>query len=352
MAWQCPLCGVEMGNIPNHQCPGLNKAADDREEARLINWHSVPQLLSQFSNNAPITNHYDGPIPKKYHYAIVSWLLHHGNNPEPNWEQFKAKYTYVDLEQLSNARHLELIDMIWSECVSFHPYNTNVSAMDDPGQGNFPSSATKPNTPVFQQKGICYRCDKRQPANVLQDGFRPLYSIAAPEPIQGTIMQNRTTGAGGVAQSAGYWAANRDVVSQTSICVSRSLRGCGKFPEPFDTGLHYFYAFKFDLGKQGFDTEARQVQTGGRWLPGEKAFPSVAINDVIASCMIKKLGSDPPDRGFERYSYQIINKEWTFYNNATFWDKSYLTAELNALTNGENMRIVIVQSNQDFVRGQ
>lgn len=346
MAWQCPLCDAQMLDIPAHQCNALTQAEAQREQ---INWRLRPKLLNDFRESDPITNYHQGPIPEKYRYAMENRSRNAGNSPAPNWTQFSAKYTYADLERLPNEeRHLELIDMIWRECVRFYPYNTAVSAMVDPGQGNFSSSATKPNTPVFQQKGICYRCDSREPANVLGDGFRPSYSIAAPAPLQGTIMQNCATGAGGVAQSAGWWIANRDIASETSVCVSRSLRGCGKFPNPQDTGLHYFYAFKFDVGKLGFDTEAQQVQEGGRWFPGEKAFPSIAGNELIASCMIKKLGSVPPNRGFERYSYQIINKEWTFVNNATFWDRSYLTAELNHLTNGENMKIVIVNKNQDF----
>ena len=75
-------------------------------------------------------------------------------------------------------------------------------------------------------------------------------------------------------RKVGMWKMNRDALSEMTICVSRQMRGCTKFPSFDYAGKAWIYALSLPLDKVGFDTEAWQVGIGGDalWRPGEKAF--------------------------------------------------------------------------------
>ncbi|MBW3600510.1 MAG: hypothetical protein KY475_25005 [Planctomycetes bacterium] len=320
-------------------------------------WKLRPKLLSNFNGNsqklatvAPGLN-ISGNTAMKFDVAMLNWGNDIGGRPS-EWKHFASKFTVADLAQCSGAEQIAILDEIWKEMVEFRPYATPVGGMVDPGAGNYTSSVTRPTEPIFNRYGICFRCDGRNPSSVLAYGFKPEYNFSPPAHVVGTIMQNCTTGAGGIVPSAGFWIGNRDIVNQTSICVGRRLKGCGKFPTPSSKGVHHFYAFKFSTEKKGFDTEARQVQTGGRWLPGEKAFPIIIPNEIIAYTKIIKLGCDTGGLAFNWYSYTILDKVWTFTPNATSPEKAYLKAELDAITGGEGMKTITVHKNEDFVAGQ
>jgi hypothetical protein len=117
-------------------------------------------------------------------------------------------------------------------------------------------------------------------------------------------------------------------------------------------GEHYFYAFRFDLQKRGFDTEERQLHTGGRWLPGEKAFPLINTSEIIAHTKIEKLGSDNGTDAFGSFSYTILEPVWQFTANASPADRTYLDAELQALTGGQSMKTITITKAQDFAAGE
>lgn len=297
---------------------------------------------------AGITPH----VLARWDAAIETFQDHDPQGAGSEWRAFRARYNISDLAGLDLNGHNSNIDEIWKELASFLPYDTQVQNMLDPGRGNLPSSLTQPALQAFKLHGFCYRCDQRAPDSVQRYGFAPAYGMDAYTPayIQGTIMARICRDA--TQRAAGFWIGNRDIINQTTVCVSRTLRGCGKFPSPEKTGTHYMYAFKLPLATAGFDTEARQVNvTGGRWLPGEKAVPQIQAGWILGYLPIQKNGSDTGGAGFNSYSYTITRSAWTF-TGGTPADQAYLTAELNAITGGRDGTTITVTKAEDFVSGQ
>jgi hypothetical protein len=354
MAWICPCCRKAM-TPSTHSCEGMK--AQIEANAKLP-FRTRPKPLSDFNGTSKtfMSLHPCGVYPgylRKYDVARQNWGNDIGDRiGASEWNSFAKKYTTADFRNLFPADHIEVIDAIWKEVIEFRAYDKPVAGMVDLNTSNHRSSLTQPALAAFSQRGYSFRCDARKPPNVLALGFKPLYNINPPDDVQGTIMQKCTTGADGTVQSAGFWIGNRDIVNQTSICVARTLRGCGKFPTPSSSGEHYFYAFRFDLQKLGFDTEARQIQTGGRWLPGEKAFPLIVTSEIVAHTKIDKQGSDNGSDAFGSFSYVIVKPEWEFTGHATPDDRAYLAAELTALTGGQAMKTITITKAEDFVAGQ
>ena len=317
-----------------------------------------PKPLTDFNGTTRpmIARHPCGIYPgylRRYDAAMQNWGNDIGDRIDASeWKAFKSLYTLADLSLLAPQEHLDVINEIWKEVVEFRPYDTPVVGMVDPGAGNHPSSLTQPKLAAFAERGYAYRCDARNPGSVLSLGFKPLYNINPPDSVQGTIMHYCTTGAEGITTSAGFWIGNRDIVNQTSICAARTLRGCGKFPVPSAQGEHYFYVFKLAPQKLGFDTEKRQIHTGGRWLPGEKAFPLLTTSEIIAWTKVNKLGSDNGTDAFETFSYEIVKAEWNFTSQAAQDDRTYLNAELKHLTGGKDLCKITVLKAEDFASGQ
>jgi hypothetical protein len=354
MGFICPLCHVN-GIIPGSHC--CRQLSAKREANAKLDFKHTPRLLDFYNG----TSHHleyiagwsgiDPRILRKYDAAMEQWARYHGDSPD--WEQYKKAYTVDDIKALSDVEHICNVNEIYKDCIDFFPYNRTVGEMVDPGPDNKKSSMSQPEVPYFARFGICFRCDKRPPTAVMQTGFKPGYSLDdIPEYILGTILQHCTTGGKNIEQSVGFWVSNRDVVSQTSICVARQIRGCGKFPNPQDVGKHFIYAFKFSAQKKGFDTEARQIKTGGRWLPGEKAFPLIVTSEILGWTRVTKLGSDTGSNAFNYYVYSLDTAEWEFTQFATKPDKDYLDSELDALWKSGVGGLIKVDRTEDFVAGQ
>jgi hypothetical protein len=364
MAYVCPRCHRDM--VPaTHQCAGLTQSAAAnrkkpfRQQAKLLNFfNGTTQPLIR---TVPC-GIYPGLL-RQYDVALQNWGNDIGSRIGlSQWKAFADKVTLADLAEFAPAEHVQTINEIWKEIVEFRPYDSVVAGMKDLGTPNHRSSLTRPTEPMFSAHGYAYRCDARKPASVLQTGFKPAYNFDPPDNVRGTIMHLCTTGGEGIPMSAGFWIGNRDIVNQTSICAARTLRGCGKFPSPETTGLHHFFAFRFDLQKKGFDTEARQLQTGGRWLPGEKAFPAITVGEIIAWTRVMKRGSDTGSSAFNSYSYVLLEPVWQYTQHATDADRQYLDAEIAALAaTGSRMGgiggavgsvTITINKSEDFVVGQ
>lgn len=364
MALVCPWCHQDIAPA-THQCAGLSQSAAAnakkpfRQRARTLSFfNGTTQPLIR---TVPC-GIYPGFL-RRYDVALQNW----GNDigaraAQSQWKAFAERVTLDDLAQFAPAEHIQTINEIWKEIVEFRPYDSVVAGMKDLDSPNHRSSLTRPTEAMFSAHGYAYRCDARKPASVLKTGFKPAYNFDPPDNVRDTIMHRCTIGAEGIPMSAGFWIGNRDIVNQTSICAARTLRGCGKFPTPESTGLHHFFAFRFDLQKKGFDTEARQLQTGGRWLPGEKAFPAISVPEIVAWTRVLKRGSDTGSSAFNTYSYTLLEPVWQYTIHATAADRQYLDAEIRALAaTGSRMGgpggaaggvTITVSKAEDFVFGQ
>lgn len=350
MGWFCSLCHAPLVDIARHDCDRLRavKAANASRP-----FSTRPKLLSDFNGHTrPLPNtstspHIYPPYLRKYNAALRNWGNDIGDRiGSSKWSAFSKVFTVEDIANLSPQRHLELIDNIWEEIVEFHEYDTPINAMADPARGNHLSSRSQPNKTMFRS-GYAFRCDSRGPGSVLRDGFKPLYDFNCPDEIQETILHRRASGQR-APKAAGFWRGNRDIASESSICVARELRASGKFPTPSARGPHYMYALKFRTDKRGFDTEARQQVTGGRWLGGEKCFPEITPREIIGHIAITKQGSDNGTDAFGSFSYDIAGP-WLYTRHATSDDKLYLTQELHTLTGGQQPHRITVRRAEDFV---
>ena len=385
MGWTCPKCNSANITLGAHPCPvdiaAARAAADalvaraaaaaaapkgggpppgpppmlrpvtrdiaaERLKRELSTMGAADQLFNvglQLKAGIPVD------ILAKWDEAIRSYNADSvGSTVGREWPKFRRTYTVGDLANLDLAGHQANVNAIWEDCAEFFPYDTHVANMIDPAPGNTPSSLSQPALRAFAQRGICFRCDTRTPESVTQFGFSPAYALDAytPAETRGTIMTACCRD--GTARRAAYWKGNRDIISETAICVSRSLRGCGKFPTPATMGTAHIYAFKLPTGLAGFDTERRQVTTGGRWLPGEKAFGGIDAACMIAHVEIRKNGhTGPSATAWESYSYTVLRNAWTF-RGASAEDQAYLTAELAALTGGRDNTTVTVLRAEDF----
>ncbi len=349
--WSCPRCSKLMPNIATHACGALTASS----RANASKPHSQrSKLLSAYNGTSKkLTGAHPSIYPgflRKYDVALQNW----GNDigaraATSSWKLYSDKFTLDDLSQLGPAGHAQLIDNIWEEIIEFRPYATPIAGMRDLNTPNHRSSLTRSGEAMFSQHGYGFRCDGRKPDNVSQYGFLPEYAFNCPDYARDTILQGSATGGDGYTKAAGFWIGNRDIVNQTSICVARELKACGKFPTPKDVGTHFLYAFRFALQKKGFDTEARQLQTGGRWLGGEKCFPQIVPNEIIAHTEITKLGSDTGTDAFNTFSYKITMPVWNYSVHATTADKAYLDAELKALTGGKPLVTITIAKGEDFV---
>lgn len=364
MGWICPLCLKTDITPSTHAClPVLPARAAQQPPVG-----GRPRPLNEYDGvasklvNSPylaLVRTVEASILEKYDGAIENWK-NHKVSEVTEWVAFQKKYMDADLGRLNYPQHLAIINEIWKEVIDFKPYNSPLYTMDDPGHGNLPSFVTMPHTPMFIRYGYCFRCDTRDPTAVLKTGFKPLYNVSPPLYAIGTILHLCTTCDGGVGQAVGWWRDNRDIASQTSVCVSRNLRGCGKYPEAEYIGPAFFYAFRLPLARVGFDTEHEQVKQfeqakygdkeTGPWRPGEKSFPVIAPSDVIGWATIYKLGCKnwgSPKTGC--YEYAIHDTLWNFTGGATSSDREFLNSELHALSHGHSGELVRVEQHDDFV---
>jgi hypothetical protein len=134
-----------------------------------------------------------------------------------------------------------------------------------------------------------------------------------------------------------------------TICVSRQMRGCTKFPEPNYDGPAWIYALGLPLNKKiGFDTEAWQMRLGGDalWRPGEKAFYDVQPSEVLASLYIYKLSARSDQPG-EFFRFQILSDRWEWHH-ANEEQQRHLNQELDHLYNGGQIQVVM--QDEDFYK--
>ena len=285
-------------------------------------------------------------VLQKVQAATQAWKKH---KPAGNttWLWYSGKYYITDFQTLTDAEAESVVDEIWKEIIDFHPYHTPVSSMVDPGPGNFNSSLDESIKGAFSQMGFCYRCDTREPKGFETTGWKPRYSWGPPPDITGTVLSRCC--ANGVAGTAGFWKDNVDIVNETSVCVSRTLRGVPKFPEPEYTGKAIVYAFKLSPAKQGVDTEALQP-SNRRWQPGEKAFAELTWSEVMAWIPIMKFGSRDKQGTRELLRYEFLEAEWHYTAACDPASRTFLSAELQRHRNLAKHGMIQIKAADDFVR--
>lgn len=197
--------------------------------------------------------------------------------------------------------------------------------------GGFALRVDTPTNP-WRTHTIGYRCegkltDAADLQRITTAGLQPIYAnppvtIAVKgHHIQGTIMGDMST--------IKLFKGNRDVVGETGTCVARTLLGGTAFPDRKTQGLYWFWAVNC-RGLMGIDTEQWQLSRTGTavWRPGEKVFPGIPANRLIARCEINRLGLS--DNGSDGWSFEFpISSKWHFMN-ATPTQKDWLNAELDA----------------------
>ncbi len=286
------------------------------------------------------------PTLNKMQAATEAWKKH---KPSGNttWLWYSGEYYNTEFAKLSSADVESIVDEIWKEIIDFHPYRTPVSAMVDPGPGNFNSSMDESIVGAFSRMGHCYRCDTREPEGFRTTGWKPRYSWGPSPEIAGTVLA--TCCANGVAGTAGFWKDNVDIVNETSVCVSRTLRGVPKFPEPEYTGKAIVYAFKLDPAKMGVDTEALQP-SHRRWQPGEKAFAELHWSEVMAWIPIMKFGSRDKKGSRELLRYEFLEADWHYTGNCDAASRKFLSEELQWHRHLAKDGLIQIKADDDFVR--
>lgn len=241
--------------------------------------------------------------------------------------------TLPDLAAMSPGGRMDLINAMWNDMLVVCDCDTAVNAMVDPWMPD-------PITPAagfewlsklanpWTRFGYGFRCDTRSPDKTLAQGFKRAWTLNVPPGMRGTTAEAAIIGRG-MRPKVFMWKSNRDAVSENNICVSRTLRGCTKFPNPDHVGDAYVYAMKIPLEMKGFDTEKWQGGIGktALWQPGEKAFLELKAETVIGSLKITKA---KPQANSECHRFTLPPNGFTWHGgNAE--DRARITAELDAL---------------------
>jgi len=288
----------------------------------------------------------DLPMRRKYDAAIEMWLKHKVDGSR-FWKE-KREDTLASLVGLAQEKHLWYVSKIWNDIIELHVGRKFVASMIDPDNDGRAFVSSHNLDRAFSLHGHAFRCDTRPPADVSAQGFLPLYQFRCPEYIKDTHLEQAAKGTGGQQRSLGFWTDNRDALGEMTICVSRQMRGCTKFPEPDYDGPAWIYALGLPLNKIGFDTEAWQMTKGGDalWRPGEKAFYDVQPSEVLASLYIYKLPhrSDQPG---EFFRFQILSDRWEWHH-ANEEQQRHLNKELDDLYSGG--QIQVVKEDEDFYK--
>jgi hypothetical protein len=258
------------------------------------------------------------------------------------------KITLPSLAAMSPGDRMDLINTMWLDMLVVCDCDTAVSAMVDPWIAD-------PVTPArgfewlsglanpWTRHGYGFRCDTRAPDKTLDQGFKRAWTLNVPLGMRGTSAHDAIIGRG-MRPKVFMWKSNRDAVSENNICVSRTLRGCTKFPNPDHVGDAYVYAMKIPLEMKGFDTEKWQGGIGNTalWQPGEKAFLELPAHTVIGSLKITKA---KPQSAGECHRFTLPPHGFTWHG-AKAEDRQRITAELDALRQLGDTQVVMMD--EDF----
>jgi hypothetical protein len=141
---------------------------------------------------------------------------------------------------------------------------------------------------------------------------------------------------------------NRDVLNETGTCVARNIYGGTAFPERTSEGEYYLFAVRCK-NLLGVDTEQWQLDHHTVWRAGEKVFPEIPKERILAWVKFKKLGTpqnfvDTPIFvngvqcgcirkvvGLGGWKFQIpAGSKWTWLAMIAEDEQAYLEGELAA----------------------
>lgn len=252
---------------------------------------------------------------------------------------------------MDEGQQFAFINRLWGSISSSHAFNTPGNQMSDPAGDDMtgptlPSSVcpTSPGTSVYKKRlsgrqpfrefGIGFRVDgsdKSSIARVLSQGMTQQRLnagfILGPHRglrLDGTVMMDQT--------QARCWSGNNDIFNETAVCVSRNFFGGTAFPERTTNGTCYLWAVDCsDL--LGFDTEGYQLglPNSRQWRPGEKAFPSIPVANLMGYIEIDRRGA--PAEGGWRVNVDTT-AAWTFTGAPSVKQRKYLEDELAAWRGG------------------
>ncbi len=356
---QCPSCKIYTVDTVGHCCT-LNKAPD----------HLAPKLMPPAASEKKMSSYLRGGnmVPIRTDQLAITWV------PAANllkWDFAMGNFTDFVLGATGDDRRLIMgsngpvgsrtlgefaaikayepnwmIDALWNACVVWVKGDKKAIEMYEPLVVNdkvgFTSSYQNRIPMAFRNFGIGFRCEKKTDLErILRDGFQPLYKTPGVAEsmlhyIKNTVMARRT----GIGEMA-IWKINNDAVGQTAICVSRSLWGATKFPEP--NLSEQVYAFAVKPSELGYDTEQFQYERGETsvWRPGEKMFPYIPVNDIIAYTTVQKNGG-----GGEEvfWSFSFLEDHWT-YLKGSLQERKFLDEELKVM---RSLGSISVPKSYDF----
>jgi hypothetical protein len=250
--------------------------------------------------------------------------------------------TLADINQMSPADFMAVIDKIWNEILVLRVGDVERRTMVDPAPGAHQGIPGHPGS--FRQLGLCFRCDTRDPGSVTTYGFKRAYVLSPPADIQHTLPHRAAAGLG-MPAALGMWESNKDAINEMTICVSRSMRGCTKFPNPEYSGSAHIYAIKLPADKLGFDTEAWQASGAGKlWQPGEKAFYDIDADNILGHVPINKQATTAKG---ELHRFQLLSSRWSYTGHQTYADVAILGPELERLYGGGGWQAVL--ASEDFM---
>ena len=270
-----------------------------------------------------------------------------------------AKIRLGDFAAAGRASQLAVIDTFFNATVMWVRPETAFFRMYEPDLVVANQSLMTSGQPGYgralKRHGIGFRCEKLVDLDrVRTKGFEPLYrNMPVAEGVlghrvRGTIMDRAVNR----YRDMGLFLCNKDAIGETAICISRNMRGAGKFPDATWVGDGILCAVKPEPTTLGFDTEAWQIAQRDKdatalWRPGEKLFPAIGAKEILAYVNVRKLGGGEED---PYYSFDIVDTNWTPLGGwpwTTPADRSYLQGELNALRAVNNGRIVVTRK-EDF----
>ncbi len=370
---EAPAYPTMPGNFPQ-PAQGITGLAATREKARLRNEQTLGRYLkpsgeqvSMYKDKTDRTferylfEALDDKIAKAFDYALTNLIAKDQSGMKaglmgPNGKV--AKVLIRDFVMADKVSQYAIIDTFFNATVMWAKPDKPMADMYEPdtvvANQSLMTSGQVGKTKALKDHGIGFRCEQLRDLNRIKSkGFEPLYkSLAIAEGlgqhITRTIMDRAVNNYGDM----GLFLCNKDAVGETAICLSRNMRGAGKFPTPEMVCHGVLFAAKPKPKTLGFDTEKwqidqRHLDKTALWRPGEKLFPKIGTDELLAYVNIRKQGG-----GGEAnyYTFEIPDTQWTpldGWPRATIADRNYLKGELDALRAINNGRIV-VPKDEDF----
>jgi hypothetical protein len=305
-----------------------------------------PVLIPSMTKHPYAVKMVNPKVARLWDYAIQNIF---GRGSPALINSFKEEHKKLTLKEFAGKPipdQIRIINKIYDAAILWKDYNQSATEMTDYGdylsEAHFPSSFQDDFTNAFKRFGIGFRAEKVVDQDrILSQGFSPVYGNmmnfrrACPNKkdahvIEETIMETTTK----LGQKIAIFRKAQDVVSETATCISRNIRGATKFPEPELVGQVYVFAVKPSL--KGYDTEKHQEDQDRSghskvWRFGEKGFPKIGVQDIIAYTLVEKRkgeGSDGTGDSILWY-YQFMQKAWTWVRQCTKEEKTFLEEELS-----------------------